>query len=402
MRSSSCSTRTHLPGKSWPLVILVALASCLDPYDVNIDSHSDDLISVDGFIDATAATATVDIKHAIDMNSTGPFVPETGATVTITTGHSAHNYILNETSEGRYTTNGLPIDFEETYVLTVSTRDGREVTSTPITLQRTSAIEDIAFAPTADGQALEILVSSTPVEDHSRYYVWDYIETYEYTATYFSGWKRVNNIPVQRKDEDLIYRCWRTNNSLKFTVANTLSLGSNLVRNMPIAALPKGSPKLAIRYSVLVRQRGVDENEFRFLKDLKQTNEQIGGLFDPAPFQVIGNLVDNANPGLPVLGYFSGSEVSLKRSFISYDELPQEFQRLPPVPVDCEESITCSLNPPPGTRQVCIRVEELGETNIITSTLPDPRGGISAYKFAPMRCADCRFYGGVTTRPDFW
>lgn len=360
------------------------------------------MLSVNGFINASDGTAAVDIKHVQAMGAEVPLEPEAGATVRIIT-NQGKEFTLLEGSPGHYSYSGIDINFSAEYTLLVSTAGGRQLESKPIQLQRTSAIKAIEGAATGDSEALAITVTSENNGTQSPYYAWDYTETYEYTVKYFSGFKRVNQVPVQRTELDQVYRCWRTASSTKIVAASTLALKENVVQQYPIALIPKATHQLSIRYCILVRQRSVSLDEYDFLRNVKKTTESVGGLFDPMPFPVIGNIVETSDTKMPALGYFSGSEVTTRRSFFSWEDLPDEIKVKPPFP-PCEEEQTCDVRFPPnrGVFAICLNLTDLGDHNILTVANTDARGNPFSYKYAPSECADCRYYGGVTTRPDFW
>jgi hypothetical protein len=384
------------------MAIAATVAACLEPYEPKVNANVHDILSVNGFINASNGSATVDIRHVQPMGSDEGVQPESGSNVRIETS-SGKLFALSESAAGHYVATGLDVDFNLNYTLFILTAGGRELRSSPIKLQHTSAIKTITTAATSNGEALSINVTSDSNSDRSQYYAWDYIETYEYTVKYFSSFKKVNKVPVYRTDTDLIYRCWRTVNSTKIIVGNTLALEDNTIHNFPVALIPKGTPQLSIRYSILVRQRCVDLTEYKFLTNLRKTTENLGGLFDPIPFAVIGNMVETTDDRMPVLGYFSGSELSEKRLFVSWAELPSVLQLKPAFP-PCEEESTCDTRIPPnrGVFTPCLNVLDLSDNNIITVVSTDQTGNAFSYNYAPRECADCRFFGGVTTRPDFW
>jgi len=95
---------------------------------------------------------------------------------------------------------------------------------------------------------------------------------------------------VLRTVDDYIFYCWNENPSTEILITSTDRLSENRVSRFPITVIPAGSRKISMLYSIQVSQRAISEEEYTFLKQLKQTTESIGGLFDPQPSQVPGNI----------------------------------------------------------------------------------------------------------------
>ncbi len=375
-------------------------ASCVEPYQPVLKPGVLDILSVDGFINATSSSALVIISHVKATDDFTAPIFESGAVVRI--GSSDGNtFQLAEEGPGRYSTEDMSLNFNSTYTLNVLTNSGREIRSGEILLQRTPPIDSVRWRLSNDEEGISIMVN-THNDDVSglRRYTWDFVETYEYVAKYYSGFKKVNNMPVPRGEADLIYRCWATENSPRVIIGNSLAFAENKITNFSLTTIHKGSRKLSIRYSTLVRQRCIDNAEYEFLDAIKKTTEQLGGLFDPVPYPVIGNLEEVTNVRMPVLGYFSVGEVTEMRTFIEFGELPSEVRVKPAFP-PCMEEDTC----PPGVQGFgCLQIQDVAMSpSVFTTMATNERGMTIGYGYVREECADCRKYGGgVTTRPDFW
>ncbi len=118
---------------------------------------------------------------------------------------------------------------------------------------------------------------------------------------------------------------------------------------------------------------------------LEKTTENLGGLFDPLPAQVIGNMFSEDHPAEPVMGYFSGGTVDEKRMFIVLAELPDYLKFYTPLVKGCEITV--------------LSVQNIANT-IGDKVLLDVFG--SGFTVTTPECGDCRAQGGVITQPDFW
>jgi hypothetical protein len=218
----------------------------------------------------------------------------------------------------------------------------------------------------------------------THYYQWTFEETWEYTSNYPTAFRIQNGVVIPI--EENLYHCWLSENSNAILVGSTVQLSADVIRDFRLLSIPVPSLRLSHRYSMLVKQRALLKETFDFYSQLKKSTESLGGLFDPMPAQVLGNLhSDNANES--VLGYFSGGEVTEKRIFIRFIDLPPDLLELP--------RYSCPVD--------SITVAEVKNTSniILINSYGSP--GIIGYTTALDRnCMDCRDEGGTIQRPDFW
>lgn len=144
-----------------------------------------------------------------------------------------------------------------------------------------------------------------------------------------------------------------------------------------------------VRYSILVKQRALTKEAYTYYDKLKKTTENLGGLFDPQPGQVTGNIKNLSNPGEVVLGYFSGGSEVSERIFIKVNELPLNIRHY-------QQEGNCY--------QDTVLVEQLvglsGGYNLINGVYEQIT--LVGYTFSSQGCTDCRKMGGTLTKPDFW
>ena len=138
-----------------------------------------------------------------------------------------------------------------------------------------------------------------------------------------------------------------------------------------------------------MQQTSLTEDAYRFWDQLQKTTQNLGGLFDPLPSQVKGNIVNENNSEEIVLGYFSGGTVETKRIFISSLNLP-EYLQLQSIP-----TFECNLTNIPFNR-----IPERAKSLVIVQSYGTPL--TVGYSFGYPECVDCRIQGGTTTAPTFW
>ena len=152
-------------------------------------------------------------------------------------------------------------------------------------------------------------------------------------------------------------------------------------------------------YSINVRQRVIDKAEYEFWEDLQRVTENIGGLFDSQPYEIVGNVHHVSNPSTPVLGYFSGGMFTEKRIFIDYLKLPNELQIRPYN--SCLLDTVCIVRTPTTTHGCSIDLPNLPLNSYIVDGITE-EGIVWGFTMASSECADCRVSGGILTKPEFW
>jgi hypothetical protein len=383
-----------------PIVILAI--SCIEPYNVPVSDRTLNVLVVDGFINATAQVATVKLSYTQLLDDPNPAKKEKGADVTIEAS-TGTVYNLAEKEEGTYEVSEAAFDKSAHYTLHITTANGMAYQSDTIRIQATLPIDSLYFDVDADFENLAIRVDTGDGSSRTGYYAWNYTETYEYHSQYYSGYKFVNHQAIPRTPDENVNTCWQTLEFDGISIESTQRLSHNVIFRYPIIFIPKGSPKISVRYSILLKQRAISAAEYQYLQLLKKNIEDVGGIFSVTPGEVLGNVRSAANAGDPVLGFFSGSEVIEKRFFITQSEIPKQLQ-VPAVTLGCFQETTCHVScpPPQSGAQSCVCMENVNVTNIITSAVFDSRGSITNFNYTSPECADCRARGGITVKPDFW
>ena len=184
--------------------------------------------------------------------------------------------------------------------------------------------------------------------------------------------------------------CWKTQPSTDIVIASSARLANDIISQYPVKFVPVPSSELSARYSILVRQRVIEKAEYSYLEQLEKATESIGGLFDPQPSQISGNIHPVNNSGIPVLGYFSTGTYVEKRLFIDLFDLPRELQKIP-------RDFSCYPD-----SVMLPDMANVSEGAVIGSAIYNQMGTVIGYTITTSECADCRVQGGTTTKPDFW
>ncbi|MFD0999748.1 DUF4249 domain-containing protein [Ohtaekwangia kribbensis] len=369
------------------LLYIAFLTGCVEPYAPPVIESDTNYLVVDGFVNSTDGTATVKLSRAIPLSSTDSPPAETNATIFVEDDKGNRTALLGDQA-GNYTGSGIPIDMGSKYRLRVRTFDTKEYLSDYIELKESPPIDDLKFIP--GDNSISIVVSTHDDTGDSRYYQWSYDETWEYTAVYVSGLIWVDGEIIDRPYSEYVHRCWRTTSSKHIIINSSEKLQQDMISEFPVVNISKGSQKLFIKYSMLLKQRVLTREAYDYWEELQKTTESLGGLFDPQPGKVTGNIHNVSDTGEPVLGYFSGGSVQEKRFFIGLLDLPDHLKAFQTVG-------NCTLD----TLLLADVPNYYPDFNELIGTANN--GPILiGYTYSSKSCADCRTQGGTTTKPAFW
>ena len=363
-------------------LLLALAAGCVDPYRPPEIAAPNTYLVVDGFLN-TAVGETTTFKLSRTQNLTDSKSPTlvTKATVTIESDRNA-KYTLREGTSGVYSVSGIQPQTGEKFRLRIKTATS-EYLSEMVPVKQTPAIDSVTWK--VDGAGVRISVNTHDRNNNTRYYRWEYDETWEFNSAFFSGYEVKNKQVIQRQED--IFRCWTGAKSRSILIGSSAKLSQDVISQNPLLFIDGYSVKLGLKYSILVKQYALTQEAHQYWEQLSKTTESIGSLFDPQPTQVTGNIQCLTNPNEPVLGYFSAGTISTKRMFIRRIELP--YWR----------TITAYDD--------CVIADTLSTKELIDNKYPNqiPLKEVDMmpgqYETGDSQCVDCRLRG-TNVKPAFW
>ena len=365
------------------MIILTVTYSCKKPYSPPVDEETNSILVVEGTI-----AAGVNAENRYLLSRLRPLLdttinePETGAKIVIE-GQGGQNWTLTETSAGDYrSTISLPLT--SSYKLKIQTRSGKQYETDFLAVKSTPPIDSVTWSqPEKDA---EIYVHTHDPSNNTRYYRWEFSETWEYHSFFDSNLKYENGRISFLPDSLTNFACWSSAYSGSIILGNTTALSEDKVSYQPILVLPNASPKASFKYSINVKQVALTVDAYNFWTILRKNTELTGTLFDPQPSQLPGNIKSITNPGERVIGYVSVGAVSEKRLYIRNAELFQWPQR------PAEDSVCKTVDANPDPFAFLDRDTTYGPAYFLSGAL----------LLAKKNCMDCRRRGGSTVRPAFW
>ncbi len=380
----SAMLNTLLSAMLIPALIPMA---CREAYIPPVASFRSSYLVVEGFINNGTDSTVINLSRSFQLADTSSLQPEANARVSVE-GKDNSSFPLPELGNGQYGVPGLSLDNAVQYRLHIWTAGNKEYVSDYLDLKASPPIDSVYWRDSDSG--LQIYVNTHDPMGASRYYHWEYFQTWQFNAIYFSSYTFDGTHIVPRASNDF-YTCWKSVNSSNILLASTAKQTGDFV-SFPLVLIPQNSWMISQKYSILVKQYTLTPEAYQFWSDLQKNSEQVGSIFSPEPFQTKGNMHAVADTGELVIGYISAGTSRQQRIYIT--------------PLDIPGWRFGSYNP------LCEVKSTLNALDSLTYYLSGPgylpigptlgAGNIDArvdYSFA--FCIDCRLTG-TTIKPNFW
>jgi hypothetical protein len=380
----------------WYLLMLgVMIAGCKKPYNPTVISSNNNYLVVEGVINAGSDPTVISLSQTVNL-SNGVQTSALNDYMVNIQDEAGNSIELTSQGNGKYTSgSGLNLNQTKKYRLHIA-HDEKEYASDYIAVKKTPSIDSVGFVP--KGSNLNLYVSTHDATNNTRYYRWDFEETWKFHARYESG---VLVDPVTksiraRKESEASYYCYTSDLSSNILISSSAKLVSDVIFQAPLTTIPSTSEKISVRYSVLVKQYALTKEAYAFWENIKKNTEQLGSIFDAQPSQLQGNIHSVTNPAEPVIGYISITNVQQKRIFVDNSQLPINW--FPIYPYNCEIDSALIYNPKSMLHEVQGSIIDGG--GIPIAPIVD-QGFVIGYIFSTLECTDCRIRG-LSQPPLFW
>jgi hypothetical protein len=382
----------HFKYFSFIILSLLLLASCREKYSVSLKSSDRSALVVEGFLNAGNGPTIITLTRSYAANGSVSIPRVTGAQVTVE-GNNGTSFSLAETgtNTGVYRHPQLNLLTDKQYRLKIRTTGGKEYLSDYVPVRLSPPIDSINWKWENNG--VMIYANTHDASNNSRYYKWDYEETWEISTNYYSDVKLVSANPLTVVARNLpaedVSRCWKYDNSRTIMIGSTAQLQTDIAFEIPLYFLQPNTERLGIRYSTLVKQSVLTKEAYEYFSLMKKNTEQLGSIFDPLPSELRGNIKCLTDADEQVVGYLTASSQQEKRIFITAQQLPGSIFNFP----NCT-SIMVPIHPDSVRKHIPTLMpyaEYRNQFNLLTH-----------YFMAPPPCFDCTARGGINVKPSYW
>jgi hypothetical protein len=367
---------------------LVLVLGCKDRFDSPVPIQPTGYLVVEGVVNNGGGTTNIKLSRTVSLGDLQT-IKELGALIHLEDSNN-NSLAFWETGDGVYSIDNLHLDSLTKYRLSIRTTNNEEYLSDFVAVRNNPPIDSISWVRGEKG--VEIFVNTNDPLNNTRYYQWEYEETWEFHSTFASSLKYVTsggqNVGVMFREpsDPEIYTCWQFNPSTAILLGSSAKLAKDVI-HLPLTLVPGADWKMSVLYSINVRQYSWTKEGFEFLGRMKKNTESLGSVFDPQPSELNGNIHCVSNPTQPVIGFFNISPVREQRIFISNSQLPGWNYRTncqTVVVQNNKDSITAAFGKLPTT------IEKMGAFGYI----------ISFYASADI-CVDCTI-SGTNVKPAYW
>ena len=388
------------------LVLLISAANtaCRKPYMPEVVATPHGYLVVEGLINSGADSTIIKLNRTVQLSGKSTVNPELGAKVSIENDLN-ESIMLIENPNGVYVYPGLNLSTSHKYRLKIKAAGGREYASDFEPVMVVPPIDTLTYKVESDG--VSINVNTHDPKNNTRYYRWEYDETWVYTAAFQSKYKS-NGDTVLSRDliNDEIYTCWRSAYSSTILLGSSAKLLQDVISDAPITFLSRHSEKIRHKYSAFIRQYPLTKGAYDFWVNLKKNTEQLGGIFDAQPSQINGNIHSVTDTNEPVIGYVSIGTYSGKRIFVDQRNLPAwldynddgcklkdfVYSYKNPITGEIENQVDQYINYHRATREIYIPVSAIYMLGVPI---------ILGYNAGLPECVDCTLHG-TNKQPVFW
>jgi len=378
---------------NWIIAILLLLvcSGCIEPFEPEIDQTRDVMV-IDGKITDAQEIQTVTISRSSSYNDP-QFRPVSGCVVRVED-DSGNGITFTENGDGLYQTHPEPgfMAVGKAYKLLVFTPEGQAYESDYDSLLASAPIESLSYKveeqptshPRISYYGIRFYANMKGSLEDSRNYLWTYEETWEYLSPlpiqYIWDGKEFQDYSPQLHE---FIHCYMTSRLNDFQAGSSALLAKNEIHQQPLNFVSNQTPRLDEKYSLLVSQHSLSYDAFLYKDQIKAQTGDTGGLFETQPSAARGNIYNINDPEEKVLGYFFASQVKQKRITVSdnFDFFMARF--------DCPVDTAYNL-------------DDFGIDYPYYMYSLSLMGKGPPFGYSDRECHDCRYRGGVITKPDYW
>jgi len=354
--------------------------SCIKQFIPSVNEISE-LLVVQGLITDQLETYKIKLSKSLPLDEITSAKPAIGYNVVISD-DQGNSYTLNESVPGTYISDSTKfkgiIGRFYTFHLGLAHSNSFSYESAPVEMKPVPPIDSIYYKKIVVKEstddwfgvdACQIYLDTHDPENNCKYFRWDFNETWVLRLLF----------PVPNMT------CWVSDKSHSIDVKSSAEIQKVKIVRHPVTYISNNSDRLKRKYSILVNQYSLNQEEYAFWEKVKTYTDKVGGFYDIIPASIPGNISAKYNSNVKVLGYFSVSAKSSKRIFIE-DNFAGIIDRYN----NCiSDTLVGNYDPP-----------ELNITKwtLIDDSIPSPRVRVLTSIYG---CYDCRVRG-TSIKPVFW
>ncbi len=372
-------------------ILIINLWACIKPYSPNLKETSTEKYVVQGTISNVEGWQKVNVSINSSVNKP-QYIPIENCEVNIID-NEGNSFDLQQFGAGNYMVwmSSDELVIGRGYKVKVKTVEGTVLESDYDYMPTGPEVGNIYYKieqhhidyPEGWVKGIQFYTDMSAENSNSRFYRWKLTETYEYHSAYPLEFYYNGEVQQVSPPDSSEMICYRTDLVDEIFTLSTENFSSNSVFKYPFHYVENTSARLAVLYSLLIEQMALSRNAYTYWDQLKQNNEDQGGLYATQPLAIKGNIKNINSPEFEVLGFFQASFISEKRIFV---EPKPEFELI--------FSDRCY------PEQLMFGFKEISPYDYPAYLLSVD--GFPSSTLLNDECIFCTLRGGVTQKPDFW
>jgi hypothetical protein len=379
------------------ILSVIAIVACKKLYNPNIVANNPNYLVVEGAINNGADSTIIKLSRTTKISVNAASAPELKAVLAIEDDHN-NTYPFVETGKGRYAAAPVNLNNAYNYRLRIKTADGLVYLSDYVVVKNAPPIDTLGYdvIPSGDKSGVYLYVNTHDATNNTKYYHWDFEETWRFHTQYESKYITNGISVVPRTPSQGIYYCYANDVSTSILLGSTTTLSQDVIYKQPLITIPWSSEKIELRYSILLKQYALTKEAYEFWSNIKKNTETLGSIFDAQPSAPTGNIHCISNQSIPVIGYIGAGTIQTKRIFIDKSQLPGWGTVYPYI---CPLDSNFVLNPYFKENQVAANLIPLTSKEIIVDYFFAHAS--DGYLSTSANCGDCTVRGKIAP-PPFW
>lgn len=372
---------------------VLLLSGCREPFNPEIEPTDLSVLVVEGYLDTEGLPSKLTLSYTRNIQTEDSFTPSFPSGTVLLRSESGEQYPLTDLGSGEFEF-AYNIPENQDYRLYISTNDGKSYTSDLLRPILTPEIIDVGFVKNEKGAEVYL---TTKGDENADDFLWTFEETYAFRPKFPSYYKfdpETADI-VYRDQDERIDLCYRGGESSDLILETSSRFEDQFVFRQSITQILQDDERLGIRYSILISQKALDKKASEFWEILRKNTNDLGSIFSPLPSNIGGNITNDQNPDVPVVGFVSLGTVKQRRLFINVQEVT------PWVAVEPDYA-GCFLESDTIPRSEYAQSFAGGSFLPVLPIWPETSADVPlGYRGTDRRCADCTLRG-TNVKPDFW
>jgi len=372
--------------------MIALLAGCREPFEPEIEASDLNVLVVEGYLDSEGLSSILDLSYTRSIQGDLGLKPVVlGASIYLEN-PAGDRYTLREIGNGSYEfKHDIPED--DSYVLRIFLPDGTSYSSSDLVPLVTPEIIDAGFEKNEAGVEIFLTTKGNEAADD---FLWTFEETWAFRPAISSQVKYdplKKDVVLRTPDERIDY-CYRSVRNSDLVLETSSRFEDQFVFRQSINQINQGDERLTVRYSILISQKALTKDAAEFWEILKKNTDDLGSIFSPLPSIIRGNLTQDQNPEVPVIGQIGLGKIQQRRIFI-------DIREVSPWRAEVPEYEGCLLS----ADTVLVRDYDSrfksGVNIPAIPIIPDGAFNPIGYRYSSLKCVDCT-QRGTNVKPDFW